>query len=61
MARQQKEPLRALTPAERAALEQVTRARSERAACVARAAALLAVADGATFAAAALTRKGSLR
>ena len=53
MARQQKEPLRALTPAERAALEQGTRARSERADCVARAAALLAVADGATFAAAA--------
>lgn len=53
MARQQKEPLRRLTPAERVALEQITRARSERADCVARATALLAVASGATFAAAA--------
>jgi transposase len=53
MARRQKEPLRALTAAERAALEQVVRASSERADCVARAGALLAVADGATFAAAA--------
>ncbi|HEX5505198.1 MAG TPA: helix-turn-helix domain-containing protein, partial [Thermomicrobiales bacterium] len=53
MARQQNAPLRALTPAERAALEQVTRAGSERADCVARATALLAVAGGATFVAAA--------
>ena len=49
MARRQKEPLRALTPEERAALEQLTRASSERADCVARAKALLAVADGAPF------------
>ena len=53
MARRQKEPLRALTTAERAALEQITRASSERADCVARATALLAVADGAAFAVAA--------
>ena len=53
MARQQKAPLRAVTADERAALEQVVRAGSERAECVARARALLAVADGATFAAAA--------
>ncbi|MBI3974605.1 MAG: helix-turn-helix domain-containing protein [Chloroflexi bacterium] len=45
----QKEPLRPLTVAERAALEQIARAGSERADRVARARALLAVADGARF------------
>jgi transposase len=50
----QKEPLRALTSDERAALAAVARAGSERADRGARAAALLAVADGAPFAAAAL-------
>jgi hypothetical protein len=49
----QKAPLRALTPAERRALEAVARAGSERADRVARARALLAVAEGASFAAAA--------
>ena len=49
MARRQKEPLRALAAAERAALERVSRASSERADRVARAKALLAVADGARF------------
>ena len=53
MARPQKEPLRPLTAGERAALEQVARAPSDRADRVARARALLAVADGASFAAAA--------
>ena len=53
MARHQKEPLRPLTAAERAELEQVARAGSERADRVARATALLAVADGAGFSAAA--------
>lgn len=53
MARAQQEPLRVLTAAERAALEAVARAGSERADRVARAKALLAVADGACFAAAA--------
>lgn len=53
MARQPKEALRALTDEERAALAAVTRAGSERADRVARAKALLAVADGACFAAAA--------
>ena len=53
MARPQKTPLRALTPAEREALVAVARAGSERADRVARARALLAVADGASFAAAA--------
>jgi hypothetical protein len=48
----QKAPLRVLTPAERQALAAVARAGSERADRVARAKALLAVADGATFAAA---------
>ena len=45
----QKEPLRALTVAERSTLEQVARAGSERADRVARATALLAVADGQRF------------
>jgi transposase len=53
MARPQKEPLRPLTADERAALEQVARAPSDRADRVARAKAVLAVADGASFAAAA--------
>ena len=53
MARPQKEPLRPLTAEERAALEQVARATSDRADRVARAEAVLAVADGASFAAAA--------
>jgi transposase len=49
----QKEPLRALTPAERATLEQIMRASSERVDRVRRATALLAVARGASFAEAA--------
>ncbi len=49
MARPHKFPLRALTDAERALLQRVTRAGSERADRVARAKALLAVADGARF------------
>ena len=49
MARPQKEPLRPLTEEERGVLEQVARAPSERADGVARAKALLAVADGARF------------
>lgn len=53
MARAQREPLRALTDAERAALEGVARAGSERADRAARAKALLAAAEGACFAAAA--------
>ncbi len=53
MARSQKEPLRPLTAAERDGLEQVARAGSERADRVARARALLAVADGRSFTAAA--------
>ncbi len=53
MARRQKAPLRAVTADERAALEQIGRAGSARADCAARAKALLAVAAGATFAAAA--------
>jgi hypothetical protein len=53
MARRQKAPLRALTKDERAALEALARASSERADRVARAKALLAVADGASFTAAA--------
>ena len=47
MARRQKAPLRRLTPGERAALEGIARAGSERADRVARAKVLLAVADGA--------------
>jgi transposase len=53
MARPQKVPLRPLTGAERAALEQVARASSERADRAARAKALLAVAAGRSFTAAA--------
>ena len=53
MARPQKAPLRPLTEAERAALEQIARASSERADRVARAKALLAVAGGRSFTAAA--------
>jgi transposase len=49
----QQTPLRPLTEAERAVLAQVARASAERADRVARAKALLAVADGASFAAAA--------
>lgn len=49
MSRRRKEPLRPLSSDERAALEQVQRARSDRAERVARATALLAVADGASF------------
>ena len=53
MARRQKAPLRALTADERATLERVSRAGSERADRVARARALLAVAAGASYTAAA--------
>jgi hypothetical protein len=53
MPNRQKAPLRPLAPAERRALEAVARAGSERADRVARAKALLAVADGAPFTAAA--------
>ena len=49
MAHPQKEPLRSLTAAERAGLEALARAKSERADRVARAKALLAVANGAAF------------
>jgi transposase len=49
MARQQKAPLRPLTTEERASLERVSRAGSERADHVARAKALLAVAGGASY------------
>jgi transposase len=55
MPNRQKTPLRPLTPAERRALEAVARAGSERADRAARAKALLAVAAGAPFAAAART------
>jgi transposase len=53
MPRPQKEPLRSLTPDERAQLEQLSRAHSPSAARVARAKALLAVAGGHSFTAAA--------
>jgi transposase len=53
MSRRKKEPLRPLSSDERAVLTQVQRARSERAERVARATALLAVADGASYTAAA--------
>src|SRR5688572_21609198 len=53
MAAPQQTPLRPLTAAERRLLTQIARAPSERADRVARATALLAVADGASFAAAA--------
>src|SRR6266542_5516203 len=53
MGRPPREPLRTLTAAERAALEHLARTASERADRVTRAKLLLAVADGATFTAAA--------
>jgi transposase len=53
MTRQRKDPLRDITPAERAWLERISRATSEPASHVARARALLAVADGQTYQAAA--------
>ena len=53
MSRRRKDPLRALTPDERNVLEQIARAYSEPASHVARAKALLAVADGQSYAAAA--------
>lgn len=53
MARPAKDPLRPLTVSERADLERVARAASERADRASRARSLLAVADGATFSAAA--------
>ena len=53
MTRRQKDPLRPLTPEERAALEQLSRARSEPASHVARARLVLAVAAGASYSAAA--------
>ena len=53
MATPQKDPLRALTAVEQAALEQITRASSERVDRVRRARAVLAVARGAPFAKAA--------
>jgi hypothetical protein len=49
MTRRRKHPLRLLTAAERAELEQVSRAGSDRADRVAHAKALLAIADGAPF------------
>ncbi len=49
MSRRQKAPLRTLTPEERTMLEQVRRSRSDRADRVARATAVLAVADGASY------------
>jgi transposase len=52
MAHPQKDPLRPLTAEERQLLEQTVRSRSERAERVARARALLAIADGASFTAA---------
>jgi transposase len=53
MTRRQKDPLRALTDDERAALSRLSRSRSAPVAQVARATALLAVADGASYTAAA--------
>src|SRR5579863_9190764 len=49
MSRRQKDPLRTLSDEERTVLERVRRAGSERAERVARATALLAVADGASY------------
>lgn len=49
MTRRQKDPLRPLTAEERGVLERVSRASSERADRVARAKAVLAVADGASY------------
>lgn len=54
MSRRQKDPLRPLTAEERATLNEVAGARSERADRVGRAKALLAVVDGATYTAAAV-------
>ena len=54
MTRRQQDPLRLLRADERSRLEEITRAGSERAERVARAKALLAVADGATYTAAAV-------
>ncbi len=48
MTRRRKDPLRVITPEERAWLERISRATSEPASHVARARALLAVADGQT-------------
>ncbi len=53
MAGHQKDPLRPLTPDERTVLEQLSRSRADPAAQVARAKELLAVADGASYEAAA--------
>ena len=53
MTRRQKDPLRPLTREERAALEQLSRARSEPASHVARARLVLAVAAGQSYTAAA--------
>jgi len=53
MSRCQKDPLRPLSEEERTVLEQVSRAQSEPASHVARARALLSVADGSTYTAAA--------
>jgi transposase len=53
MSRRQKNPLRPLTDEERAVLKQICRAQSEPASHVARARALLQVADGSTYEAAA--------
>lgn len=53
MTRRQKDPLRALTDDERAALSRLSRSRSAPVAQMARATALLAVADGASYTAAA--------
>ena len=55
MTRRQKDPLRTLTDQERHELERLSRARAEPAALVARASALLAVADGQSFTEAART------
>lgn len=53
MTRRRKDPLRPLTPEEREILEQIARGQSEPASHVARAKALLAVAEGETYGAAA--------
>ena len=53
MTRRQKDPLRALTPAEQAALERLARSQAEPASHVARAKVLLAVAAGQSYTAAA--------
>ncbi len=49
MSRPQKDPLRLLTDQERAQLERLSRSRSEAASHVARARAVLAVADGKSY------------